>query len=545
MLALQGSTTTAGTTGRPGPGDGPVPSMLVPLINDDLVRWKDTDKVSLADTDAAYSALPPYARSRFFLSSGVLYKSKSRCVYRRDEVTAWALLQLVERYPNLPDFDVVLNCRDGPLLRRTRNKPGPLVLAYSATGVNAEVAFPDYTLWGLPGKIKPWAQLRLDLLHRAQTPFTRKLPKLIATGVINDYHSSLGVHARQAVAMCQSRKAATHTGSEINGTASLASRLASGAAGTAYGSSGTGTGGAGAPLWSRLDIRYHSLYFERFYSTEEHCAFRYILLSPGSHAVWLDHMKQKLLCGSLVLLLEPPGVSRERFQYDVLTRLLVPGVHYVSVPMPDLDPRLPPTQRAWAQQQVCERLAATLDWADANPRAAESIARAGKALVRDALTMDAVYAYMAAVLRKAGSLLRYDPREAMAAHRLIGTDPKRLAPFNASNITRVPRDPEEFVKALRNDTFVYPKSAQIREADWAAVVLDFNYSTMGQEFATSAKALQQEVLELRRKSQREEEARREAERAERQARKAQRRRRGRGSARSGGARGRGARSRWT
>ena len=56
-------------------------------------------------------------------------------------------------YPSLPDFDVVLNCRDGPLLPRTR-KAGPLVLAYSAVGVNAEIAFPDYTLWGLPGKVR-------------------------------------------------------------------------------------------------------------------------------------------------------------------------------------------------------------------------------------------------------------------------------------------------------------------------------------------------------------------------------------------------------
>ena len=36
------------------------------------------------------------------------------------------------------------------------------------------MAFPDYTLWGLPGKLKPWTQLRLDLLHRAQTPWAGK-----------------------------------------------------------------------------------------------------------------------------------------------------------------------------------------------------------------------------------------------------------------------------------------------------------------------------------------------------------------------------------
>lgn len=248
-------------------------SLLGPLQTD-LARWHAANRtVSLADTDAVYAALPPYARARFFLRRGVLYKAKARCVYRRDEVTAWALLQLLERYPMLPDFDVVLNCRDGPLLQRQRDKEdanaGPLVLSYSATGLTREVAFPDYTLWGLPGKIKPWAQLRLDLLHRAQVPFRRKAPRAIATGVINDYHSSPGVHARQALVAC--------------------------------------AGGADSrTAFRRLDVHYHSLYFERFYSTEEHCAYKYILLAPGSHALWLDHLKQKLLCGSLILLIEPP-----------------------------------------------------------------------------------------------------------------------------------------------------------------------------------------------------------------------------------------------
>ena len=49
-----------------------------------------------------------------------------------------------------------------------------MVFSYSTDDVHSEVAFPDYTLWGLPGKLKPWPQLRLDLLHRAQTPWAAK-----------------------------------------------------------------------------------------------------------------------------------------------------------------------------------------------------------------------------------------------------------------------------------------------------------------------------------------------------------------------------------
>ena len=276
-------------------------SLFTPLRMD-LARWLGSEgSVTLAATDSAYEQLPPYARSRFVLVSGMLWKATARCIYRRDEVVAWALLQLLERYPGLPDFDVVLNCRDGPLLRLPRRglwKGQPLVLSFSAMSEHAEVAMPDYTFWGLPGKLKPWSVLRVELLHRAQKPWRRRLSRAIATGVVNDYHTTLGVQTRQALTACAARPGAD----------------------------------------KRLVIHYHSLYFARYYSTEEHCAYKYIILAPGSHAVWLDHMKHKLLCGSLVMLLEPAHPAPRTVQYDILTRLLRPSVHYLSVKLPPLAP---------------------------------------------------------------------------------------------------------------------------------------------------------------------------------------------------------------
>lgn len=485
-----------------------MPNLLIAPLHADLQRWANAEHtVSLTDTDSAYATLPAYARARFVLSNGTLWKAAARCVYRRDEVTAWALLQLVERYPTLPDFDIVLNCRDGPLMRRPRSRSShakvPLVLSYSTTDTHSEVAFPDYTLWGLPGKLKPWPQLRLDLLHRAQRPFARRKSQLIATGVINDYHTSLGVRARQAVRACASN-------------------------------------------WSgavdrRLDIRYHSLYFQRFYSTEEHCAYKYILLSPGSHAVWLDHLKQKLLCGSLVILLEPPMSKRDRprlFQYDVLTRLLTAGVHYLSVPLPDLPPgEYPPTGHkagakaaaaAQAQHRICELLSSAMDWAEAHQEEAAAIARRGKALVRDALSMEAIYGYMAETLTSASELLAYSPASAITANRTIAR-----SPFGPSNFSAVPTDPEAFASWLRNDTSYLP-TAKISEADWASAVLQYNYSTMGNEFAVSARWLEQKVRELKAANAKDEAERRAKAEAEREARLRAR------AARRGGGRGGGA-----
>ena len=99
-----------------------------------------------------------------------------------------------------------------------------------------QVAFPDYTLWGLPGKLKPWPQLRLDLLHKARLPWADKAPLLFGSGVVNSYHNSIGVRTRHRLREC------------------------------------------GGP---RLRLHFHRLYYERFYSTEEHCRYKCAPPSPS------------------------------------------------------------------------------------------------------------------------------------------------------------------------------------------------------------------------------------------------------------------------
>lgn len=242
-----------------------------------------------------------------------------------------------------------------------------------------------------------------------------------------------------------------------------------------------------------------------------------------------------LTAGARSALLAARSSERDRFQYDVLTRLLVPGVHYLAVPLPELNPRKGEAAMAAGRRALCTSVQSAIDWAEANPAPAEAMASAGKALVRDTLTMEAVYEYMAAVLTRASEVIRYDPIEAIETHRVLKS--AKREPFNATNVTRVPtvrlpspcprshpppareprkppiwqphtacydalaapprsgrtldarptcaQDPSEFIKTLRNDT-TYPITAQITPEEWAAVVMRYNYSRMGHEFTQSA-----------------------------------------------------------
>jgi hypothetical protein len=100
----------------------------------------------------------------------------------------------------------------------------------------------------------------------------------------------------------------------------------------------------------------------------------------------------------------------------------------------------------------------------------------------------------------------------MQAHRMIADpNPKRGSQwFNASNFSRVPTDPDEFVRWIRNDTS-YPAHAQIREADFEAVLLRHDFSRMGLDFATSARRHRAQIEEMRDHQKTSDETRRSAE----------------------------------
>ena len=70
-----------------------------------------------------------------------------------------------------------------------------------------------------------------------------------------------------------------------------------------------------------------------------------------------------------------------------------------------------------------------------------------------------------AALVHASKLISYQTADALSAQREIPS-PRGRWWFNASNFTRVPRDPDAFEKFLRNDSNTYPITAQVSEAEW-------------------------------------------------------------------------------
>jgi hypothetical protein len=153
----------------------------------------------------------------------------------------------------------------------------------------------------------------------------------------------------------------------------------------------------------------------------------------------------------------------------VFTRLLKPGIHYVSLPL-----------QSSPKSDLCTLLTQAVDWAEAHPREVATIARAGLALARDTMQMEAIYWYMSVALAASSRLLAYRPARAVGP----------------SNSTRVPTEPRRFRQWLRNDSATYPVTAQMSEEDWTAVVLNHNYSAMGAGFAAKARALEAEVRRL-------------------------------------------------
>ena len=73
--------------------------------------------VSHVELRATYYGLKGWGRTFFVIRRGKLLYAAPKptgCVLRRTPILAWALLETLERHPDLPDVAIAFNCRDKP-----------------------------------------------------------------------------------------------------------------------------------------------------------------------------------------------------------------------------------------------------------------------------------------------------------------------------------------------------------------------------------------------------------------------------------------------
>ena len=328
-------------------------------------------------------SLVGWGRTRFQIVGGQLYYPNLKyytfgCVLRRTPILAWALLELLQRHPSLPDVDLPVNCRDKPgsVRRRGWSKAPPLAFSYTTGREFSDIPLPDYTYWGLPyADLPPWPRW-LEFAESPENAWDRKLDKMVWVGSPTN-------PLRQAFQRC----AKNHFGDRLvhrmpqkDPMHELAWRCKPTADGVPC--------SVKPPDWTPL---------------QEQCKYKYILHLPGI-SDWLEHFKHQLACGSVNIFIgqRPPkqwAVKRGLTEiappatfehFDFSGPLLTPGEHFIHVPVGG----------GVSGGGVCRQLQAALTQLEAMPERAQCVAAEGQRLSRE-LSMERVYDYMAGLLREA------------------------------------------------------------------------------------------------------------------------------------------------
>ncbi|XP_010255431.1 PREDICTED: O-glucosyltransferase rumi homolog [Nelumbo nucifera] len=316
-------------------------------IHEDLRPWKESgitrEMVERARTKSNF---------RLVLVDGRLYYEKySSSFQTRDVFTLWGILQLLRRYPGrLPDFDIMFNCNDRPVIR-SRDYEGPNATAppplfhYCGDDWTLDIVFPDWSFWGWPEiNIKPWIPLLKDLKEGNQRiKWDKREPYAYWKG------NPKVCKARQDLVRCN-----VTDKQDWNGRFYVQNWVRE----------------------SRQGFKKSNL--------ADQCTHRYKVYIEG--AAWSVSEKYILACDSPTLLVTPHF-------YDFFTRSLLPGHHYW--PIKDND--------------KCRSIKFAVDWGNKHKNQALAIGKAGSNFIQEELKMNNVYDYMFHLLSEYSKLLRYKP----------------------------------------------------------------------------------------------------------------------------------------
>lgn len=331
------------------PPSSPVPPTSCPeyfrWIYEDLRPWSNTgitrDMVESAQKDAAF---------RLVVLDGRPYLEKYHNVFQtRDNFTLWGILQLLNRYPGrIPDFDLMFNCEDMPVVKRARGPhdppPRPL-FRYCKDDSTADIVFPDWSFWGWPEiDIKPWQTLSEELREaNERTKWTEREPYAYWKG-----NADVSGIRRQVLRCDVSR---------------------------------------GKDWKARI-------YQQDWASTIRHgfkgsnladqCKHRYKIFVEGRS--WSVSEKYILACNSPTLYIKTRYI-------DFFSRGLIPGRHYWPI----------------SDRDKCRSIKFAVDWGNKHKKEAQAIGKEGSGFIQQELNMDRVYDYMFHLLSEYAKLLTYKP----------------------------------------------------------------------------------------------------------------------------------------
>lgn len=317
----------------------------------------------------------------------------------------------------------VVSCLDTPHGARS-DLPAPVLSYTSSPRSLGYVPFPDYTFWSLAGVAQQgWQQLR-DGIEASRVPWQKKAAKaVLAFGKVPCARAHLPGFSRgcarywyqedRKVRFLQLRHALYFgrcdavTSSRIrvvNGPTADATtfrrarhlrRRRGGrlAASALVNSSKRPQASENAKAADAADGSAST-----WLSKVGFCSYRFIVLTTGT-SNWLDHTKDALFCGSLVIFVHDEAVVLSD-AFDMLTRFLQPGKHYLLI-------RTNSTRDDSgrdARRALCARIAAAVEWAITNDRAARAIADRGLQLVQHHYSSRDVLGYMHRLLSLLASL---------------------------------------------------------------------------------------------------------------------------------------------
>lgn len=316
-------------------------------IHEDLHPWKTTGISQEAVQSAA-----KLANFRLVVINGRAYVEHYHGAFQtRDVFTLWGILQLLNRYPGrVPDFDLMFNCDDMPVVRSADypTPPAPPLFRYCKDDTTLDIVFPDWSFWGWPEiNIKPWVTLMPEMAEgNKRVKWVDREPYAYWKG------NSHVAPSREELMKCNVSK----------------------------------DGDWNARLYNNDWDKEIKMGFKGT-NLADQCLNRYKIYIEGRS--WSVSGKYILACDSPTLLM------RTGF-HDFFTRGLMPGKHYWPI-------------RNALDREKCRSIKFAVDWGNTHKQKAQAIGKEGSRFIQEKINMDFVYDYMLHLITEYAKLLNYKP----------------------------------------------------------------------------------------------------------------------------------------